>query len=185
MLVAALALCRQTTVRCPRLLTERQLKRHPTRVRLPGGRQTAVIPDGWLELQLEPPVAIALEVDRGSEGQQRWRQKVQALAAWASGPYQEAFASDNLTLAIVTPSRGRREQLAEWTSRALAASGYQELSPLFLFTSESLVERPPWEFFCTSSWQPLDGGRPVSLLDEPATLNQPPAKQPVVVLSPP
>ncbi len=45
-LVAALALCRQTTIRCPRLLTERQLKRHPVRVRLSGGRQTSVIPDG-------------------------------------------------------------------------------------------------------------------------------------------
>ncbi len=186
-LVAALALCRQTTIRCPRLLTERQLKRHPVRVSLPGGRQTSVIPDGWLELQLEPepPIAIALELDRGSEGQPRWRDKVQALAAWAAGPYQEALASDNLTLAIVTQSQARWEQLAEWTSRELAASGHEELAQLFLFTSDSPVERPPWEFFCLPLWQPLDGGRPVSLLDEPATLAQPPAKQPVVLLSPP
>lgn len=186
-LVAALALCRQTTIRCPRLLTERQLKRHPVRVRLPDGRQTSVIPDGWLELQLEPepPVAIALELDRGTEDQQRWRAKIQALAAWASGPYQEAFASDNLTLAIVTQSEARREQLADWTSRELAASGHEELAQLFVFTSDSPVQRPPFEFFCTSLWQPLDGGRPVSLLDEPATLAQPPARQPVVLLSPP
>ncbi len=187
-LVAALALCRQTTIRCPRLLTERQLKRHPVRVSLPGGRQTSVIPDGWFELQLEPepPVAIALELDRGSEGQPRWRQKVQALAAWARGPYQEAFASDNLTLAIVTQSPARLEQLADWTGRELAASNHEELAPLFLFTSESPVQRPPWEFFCTPLWQPLDGGRPVSLLDEPAILaGQPVVEQPVVVLSPP
>ncbi len=47
-------------------------------------------------------------------------------------------------------------------------------------------EHLPWEFFCTSLWQPLDGGRPVSLLDEPATLAaQPVAEQPMVVLSPP
>ncbi len=187
-LVAALALCRQTTIRCPRLFTERQLKRRPVRVSLPDGRQTSVIPDGWLELQLEPepPVAIALELDRGSEGQPRWRDKVQALGAWASGPYQEAFASDNLTIAIVTQSEARREQLADWTARELEASHQTQLAPLFLFTSESPVRRPPWEFFCTSVWQPLDGGRPVSLLDEPATLaGQPVAEQPVVVLSPP
>jgi hypothetical protein len=138
------------------------------RVRLPDGRESTVIPDAWLQLQIrhEPPVSISLELDRGTEEQKRWRQKVQALASWASGPYQDAFATDNLTLAVVAPTELRRERLRNWTRRELAAIKREELGELFLFTSESPVERPPFEFFCSSLWQTLDGGRPVGLLEE-------------------
>jgi hypothetical protein len=185
-LVAALALCRDSQISCPQLLNERQLKRRAVSVRLPGGRETRVIPDGWLQLQTgqEPPISIALELDRGTEEQKRWRQKVQALASWAGGPYQEAFATDNLTLAVVTPTEARREQPRDWTRRELAAIGREELGELFLFTSESPVLCSPFEFFCSPLWQTLDGGRPVGLLEEadaPAT-HPPPDRD--VVLAP-
>ncbi len=48
-------------------------------------------------------MAVALELDRGTEDQRRWRGKVAALAAWAMGPYREAFAAQTLTIAVVTP----------------------------------------------------------------------------------
>src|SRR5512135_2019586 len=102
----------------PRLLTERELKGNPARVDLVSGdgtstRSVAVIPDAWFELAVgaKKPIAIAIELDRGSEDQKRWRSKVAALAAWAVGPYREAFGADTLTIAVATPDALCRDQL--------------------------------------------------------------------------
>ncbi len=42
----------------------------------------------------------------------------------------------------------------------------QDLGELFLFTSVSPPLVSPWAFFCTPIWEPLDGSRPVSLLED-------------------
>ena len=73
------------------MLSERELKRNALRVRVPsvaGGeeRDVAVIPDAWFQLSYrnQSPYSIALELDRGTEDQKVWRQKVAAYVAWAS-----------------------------------------------------------------------------------------------------
>lgn len=186
-LVAAEHLCRiDTRVTLTRLLAERQLKRMNVRVQPVGGhddsRAVAVIPDAWFELQVldEPPIAIALELDRSTEHQNHWRRKIAALTAWAEGPYRAAFQADNLTVAVVTPSRQRREQLTDWTTRELQTIGRTGLAELFLLTEASPVTTPPETFFFEPLWYPAGEHDPVSLLDAPesaeeeVSLSQPP-----------
>src|SRR5512135_600693 len=142
-LIAAELLCRTApvAVSMPRLLTERELKVNPVRVDLTSSdgketRSVAVIPDAWFELSVssKKPIAIAIELDRGSEDQKRWREKVEALAAWARGPYREAFGNETLTIAVVTPEEARRDTLRTWTAQELSRIGQTELAEIFLFT---------------------------------------------------
>ncbi|MFE2245307.1 replication-relaxation family protein [Streptomyces lavendulae] len=178
-LVAAEMLCRDYLVSMPCLLTERQLKRMNVRVqpmRRPTTSQTAVIPDAWFVLVAgaHDPVCIALELDRGTEGQHHWRRKVASLVAWAEGPYREAFQADNLTVAVVVPTIARRVQLAAWTHEELAAIDRAELADIFLFTRASPVATDPFEFFFDPLWHSATQTAFVSLLDAP-----PPAAVPV------
>ncbi|MFD9978177.1 replication-relaxation family protein [Streptomyces sp. NPDC059017] len=171
-LVAAECLCRDTAVSMPRLLVERQLKRMNVRVQpagQPDARPAAVIPDAWFELVVteDEPVYVALELDRGTEGQQHWRRKVASLVAWADGPYREIFQADNLTVAVVVPSVARRIQLSEWTHDELASIDQTSLADIFLFTEASPVTTPPIELFLFPLWYPAGAGIPVSLLDLP------------------
>ncbi|KFF96130.1 hypothetical protein IQ62_38165 [Streptomyces scabiei] len=176
-LVAAERLCRGFQVSMPRLLTERQLKRSHVRVQ-PAGRpdapRTTVIPDAWFQLTTpgDDPVSIALELDRGTEGQQHWRRKVAALTAWAEGPYREAFETDNLTVAVVVPTVARREQLSEWTAQELAGIDRGELADIFLLTEASPVNTDPFEFFFSLLWYPAGQAYAVSLLDAPQTAEE-------------
>ncbi|MFD7261322.1 replication-relaxation family protein [Streptomyces sp. NPDC059874] len=182
-LVAAETLCRDYVVAMPCLLTERQLKRMNVRVQ-PAGRPkaslTAVIPDAWFVLTVgaQDPVCIALELDRGTEGQQHWRRKVAALVAWAEGPYREAFHADNLTVAVVVPTIARRVQLADWTHDELAAIDRTELGDIFLFTEASPVATDPFEFFFDPLWRSAAQTAFVSLLDapQPAVLEDTPVE---------
>lgn len=171
-LVAAEALCRDYLVTMPRLITERQIKRSPVRVR-PLGRpeapRVAVIPDAWFELTVQDEsFYIALEVDRSTEGQKHWRRKVAALSAWAEGPYRGAFQADNLTVAVTVPTVARRIQLSEWTHEELSDVGRSELADIFVFTDASSVETEPSQLFFDHLWYPAGSASPVGLLDVPA-----------------
>ncbi|MEV5879859.1 replication-relaxation family protein [Streptomyces sp. NPDC052101] len=171
-LVAAERLCRGFQVSMPRLLIERQLKRSGVRVQ-PAGRpdapRVAVIPDAWFQLTGVgcDPVSIALELDRGTEGQKHWRRKIAALTAWAEGPYRRAFETDNLTVAVAVPTTARRVQLSEWTAQELESIGRAEVSDIFLFSEASPVETDPFELFFSLCWYPAGQDYAVSLLDAP------------------
>ncbi|MFJ8565845.1 replication-relaxation family protein [Streptomyces sp. NPDC093514] len=176
-LVAAEMLCRDYVVSMPSLLTERQLKRMNIRVQpagQPSPRLTAVIPDGWFVLTVgnHDPVCIALELDRGTEGQQHWRRKIAALVAWAEGPYREAFQADNLTVAVVVPTRARLVQLIEWTGDELEAIGKTELADIFLFTEASPTATEPFDLFFSPLWHTAPtAGQLVSMLDAPPSVD--------------
>jgi hypothetical protein len=90
---------------------------------------------------------------------------------WAPGPYREAFATDNLTIAVVTPMPQRRDQLREWTLRELTGRQQPALADLFLFTAVSPVTTKPLEFFLDRLWYPSQQQDPVRLLNTP----EPPA----------
>lgn len=177
-LVAAECLCRTNTrFTLARLLSERQLKRMNVRVQPAGhddARAVAVIPDAWFEVQVldEPSIAIALELDRSTEHQKHWRRKIAALTAWAEGPYRSAFEADNLTVAVATPSRQRRDQLADWTWRELQTIGRTDLADIFLLTEASPVTTPPETFFFEPVWHPAGEQHPVSLLDAPEAIEK-------------
>jgi len=173
-MIAADRLCAEhSSITCPRMLSERELKRHALRVQVPsvgGGelRDVAVIPDAWFQLshRNKSPYSFALELDRSTEDQMVWRQKIAAYVAWAGGPYMEAFETDNVTVAVVCPDERRVAQLIEWTMRELTARSAQEYAELFLFTSESPVLSPE-RFFLDQVWFQADTGEAVSLVDFP------------------
>jgi hypothetical protein len=180
-LLAAERLTHAYPVTCPRLLTERELKHGALRVTVPAAsswtaeaaRSVAVIPDGWFQLSIDGgrPVSIALELDRATEDQKVWRQKVAAYAVWATGPYREAFETDNLTIAVVCPGdQRRRDLLTDWTTRELASRSLGELAEIFLFTAADAARVSPTQFFFSPLWVQPHRLRSLSLLDPP-TLN--------------
>jgi Replication-relaxation len=174
-MIAADRLCVENpSITCPRMLSERELKRNAVRVQAPsvaGGevRDVAVIPDAWFQLALGSgsPYSIALELDRGTEDQKVWREKIAAYVAWATGPYMQAFETDNVTVAVACPDDQRVEQLMDWTMRELIARRGQEYAELFLFTAASPVTTPVQTFVSDQVWFQADTGEAVSLLDFP------------------
>src|SRR3954453_1124921 len=156
-MIAADCLCRDVSgVECPRMLSERELKRGAIRVDIPpsphstndGPRKVAVIPDAWFQLSIngQRPMSIAVELDRATEDQKVWREKVAAYVVWGRGPYKEAFETDNLTIAVVCPDERRRAVLMDWTMRELKARELAEYGQLFLFTATSPVNVSPTRF---------------------------------------
>jgi hypothetical protein len=129
-------------------------------------RSIAVIPDAWFQLSYknENPYSIALELDRGTEDQKVWREKVAAYVIWAHGPYRDVFETDNVTVAVVCPDSVRVSQLIDWTMRELTDRAAEEYAELFLFTSESPVASPK-RFFLDNVWFQADTGEAVSLVD--------------------
>jgi hypothetical protein len=175
-MIAADRLCREQSVVCPRMLSERELKHGAVQVHVPPGptsmikeaRTVTVIPDAWFQLSLSgsEPHSIAVELDRGTEEQKVWRQKVAAYASWVDGSYQEAFETDNLTIATVCLTDSRVQQLSDWTLKELKSRNLEELADLFLFTAASPVTTAPADFFFRPLWQSV-GSQSLSLLETP------------------
>jgi hypothetical protein len=161
--------------------SERELKRGALKVDVParsgsdeGARKTAVIPDAWFQLWVqgtEAPNSIAVELDRGTEDQRAWRDKIAAYLMWATGPYKEAFETDNLTVAVVSPAADetRRAVLMHWTGQELRARNLEHLSEIFLFTTACPIETGPEDFFFSPVWRELDNSA-VALLQRPMTM---------------
>lgn len=164
---------------CPRMLSERELKRGAVRVEVPPSRNShsdvsrkvAVIPDPWFQLSVDGGVlsSIALELDRATEDQKAWRKKVTAYTVWAAGPYKQAFETDNLTIAVACPDERRRAVLIDWTMRELREREIDEYGQLFVFTATSPVDASPARFFFGKVWRQADSLDPVSLIDPPAS----------------
>jgi Replication-relaxation len=178
-MIAADRLCADNpSITCPRMLSERELKHNALRVQVPsvtGGevRDVAVIPDAWFQLSYRnrDPYSFALELDRATEDQKVWRQKVAAYVVWATEPYMEAFETDNVTIAVVCPDERRVDQLIDWTMRELTVRGSEDLAALFLFTSASPVASPE-RFFLDQVWFQADTGEAVALVDFPLASNE-------------
>jgi hypothetical protein len=134
-----------------RMLADHELKRDPIRATEPGGAKVAVVPDAFLELHIESRyrMCIALEYDRGTEEQKRWRSKVAAVRACIeAGTYQERFSTSSLTVAVVTSAGAKRvADLMRWTE--LELGDRPALHDVFRFTSAD----PTPEFFLDSCWR--------------------------------
>jgi len=175
-MIAADRVCRDISqISCWQMLSERELKRGALRVQVPPTprstgdtpRKVAVIPDAFFQLSVNdsPPVSISLELDRATEDQRVWRHKVAAYAVWANGPYQEAFETDNLTIAVACPTERRCTVLMDWTMRELQARELAEYAQLFLFTATAPVAVSPARFFFGKVWYQADSMTPVPLID--------------------
>jgi hypothetical protein len=141
---------------------EQELKRHPVRVKTSllqqgaGDEELSIVPDGWLDFSIagRERMSIVLELDRGTEEQRQWRRKVRGLVAFAQGPYQEAFGSDSITIAVaVTCGQQRVKTLLSWTERELNACNQRAMADLFLFSAVEADRLSPAELFLGPLWQ--------------------------------
>ncbi len=154
-----------------RMLHERALRRIPISVTDPDGRHASVIPDGWLDLRVTQPEGvdrscIALEIDRGTTEQKAFRRKLARWVAAADGPYQQAFGTDLLTVAIVaTPGEGRANQLLGWIAAELAVLHRQDQAGLFLVTAVDAAVVDPLVFSGGPVWWQSDQKTPGPLVE--------------------
>jgi hypothetical protein len=154
-----------------RMIGEREMKGRAVKVTMPGGRRRTVWPDAWVDLRIahrggEEQLCLAYEVDNGTEWQEAWRTKVQALLAYDSGPYERAFGADTpLTIVVVAPTIARRDQLRSWTEQELAQQRAGTKADLFLFGTmpEDLADAPP--FFLAPRWYLLGRAVPLPLVE--------------------
>lgn len=149
-------------------LHERDLKRTPVRVEDETGASITVVPDGWLDLRIDGAfqVCLVLELDRGTEEQKAWRRKVRGLVAYANGPYQEAFQTKSLTIAVVTTSGPRRLlDLLRWTERELIDLKEQQQGDLFLFTDVVPEAIVPSTLFLSHVWYRPFAADAIALVD--------------------
>ena len=168
-LISAELLCRaRPEFRLAQMLHERDLKRRPVRAEDDDGRAIAVVPDGWLDLRVNGAyqVCLALELDRGTEEQKVWRRKVRGLLAYANGPYQDAFQTRSLTIAVVaTSGDARLLQLLRWTESELAAMKEEGRGDLFVFTGLRAELVGLTDLFCSRRWRQPFGEQSIALLD--------------------
>jgi DNA-binding MarR family transcriptional regulator len=169
-LIAAELLARQQSgVIIDQVLHERELKHRP--VYIPGqgtGERVAVIPDAWLDIALparNERRCIAVEVDRSTMSQARWKQKVTALIAFCQGPYQEAFGREAITIIVVTPTEKRRDDLLIWTQQTLSSLQQAEEADLFRFASVDAAVVRPGDVFLSPIWYVPFAADPVPLLE--------------------
>jgi hypothetical protein len=149
-------------------LHERVLKRRPVEVTTPEDGTVRVIPDLWLDLHIDEAAraSIALEYDRATVSPAAWQRKIRALIAFADGPYQQAYGSESLTLAIATTGGDHHADLLRgWIEHELEHAGRREESELFLITAlpePSALD--PRTFFLSPAWMQPFGTHPVALL---------------------
>jgi len=163
-------------VRVQKLLLERDLRRLRVQVTVPRAsgyerdRRVGVIPDALFSLSIGGTTEdshFLLELDRGTERQQVWRDKVAALTLWVASPTSKPLlTTDYVTVMVVTTTERRRESLRAWTAAELDARGLaDEYSSMYAITNSSPVDTPPVDFFCGERWHPPAIGPLDSLID--------------------
>lgn len=114
-----------------------------------------LLPDGYAEVNDSgKSLAVFIEVDRGSEGLEVWRAKVQATLAYAaSGNFSQQFGHPQFRTLVVTNSQSRVTALRTATA-ALTEK-------IFRFTT---TERIKQETFWGAIWQKPKGDERLALL---------------------
>jgi hypothetical protein len=135
-------------------------------------RRVSVVPDALFSLRIgNATQTFLLELDRGTERQQAWRDKVATVTFWIAAPESQALLpTDYVTVMVVTTAGPtRREYLRYWTAAELHSRGLsEEYGSVFAFTDSSAVTTPVVEFFGGRHWHPAVTGALDSLIDLPA-----------------
>jgi hypothetical protein len=159
------------------VIMERELKRWRMQTIVPGlpgltqSRTVTVVPDALFSLTVGGVMQhFVLEVDRDTEHQRAWRDKVAALTSWLMSPETaELFPSDYIAVMIVTPDAERRNTLRVWTEEELRRRGFfDQYGSRFMITAPSPATMSPVEFFMGEHWHPPYIGSPDSLIDLPS-----------------
>jgi len=118
-----------------------------------------LIPDAFLLLRYDdgsPPrtFPILLELDRGTQQQRAWREKIRAYLAALDGPYQSFSNQQTLTIAIATPEGDARvKQLLAWTEAELTSQERADDAGIFLVTGVDPAESAPASFLLSPVWR--------------------------------
>ena len=133
-------------------------------------RQLPAIPDAYTRLQKVATASspsLWWEIDyKGKQEEKRWKQKIAAIVAcYQSGKYQEAFGTQNLTVAVVAyQGDARRNALVRWTEEALTVVANPEWGKNFRFTSCTPPVADPAEFISDAHWVIPFAARAVPLI---------------------
>jgi hypothetical protein len=180
LLIAGQLLCRQRPAfKLAKALHQQHFERQPVIVRRANGQPAKVKLDGFLDFEVHTASPyrspVCLELDRGTERRQKWRDKVRHLVWFLRGPYQETFSRTAVTIGVVaTPGRERLISLIGWTREELTElKASPEEIAAFRFASFPLdwrtaeAQRPtPDDIFLAPHWYPAFESKPVALFND-------------------
>src|SRR6266849_1405183 len=154
---------------------ERVLKHMPCKVDIGNGKTSAVVPDAWLDWQLETPFGAPgedrfstfVEVDRDTEDITQFKPKVRSYLAFANGAYK-VFGSDVFNVVFVVADGGQRrlQQLRKWTMEQLTEQETVDFSIFFKFALLPAAPIDAVSLFLSPVWYTLEDDRPVSLIEK-------------------
>ncbi len=155
---------------------DQELQRFPFRLDLPDGRKVSFVPDGFIALrqrvgERERILGICPELDRGTEEEAKWREKIRCYVAfYRSGAYQEAFGVEPILVPVVVKlERGHPEirmaNLIRWTEKELTDQRAATWGKSFRFTILDAGSTPPSEFLGGLHWRQPFTTEPSPLLE--------------------
>ena len=143
-----------------------ELQRFPYRLLLPDGREVSFVPDGFVALALGDQVgAFCAELDRGTEQEKQWRDKIRCYVTFYLTGYEKAFGYKQMIVPIGIKSSQHKNdvrlaQLLRWTEKELTDLGKPSWGSVFRFTTQDAAETAPREFFGAPIWQqPFGSGK--------------------------
>ncbi len=162
-----------------------ELSREPIKVQLQRGdppqeHQRSLAADAWFTFRqgTEREGDCWVEIDRATEGQKDWKDKVAAMiAAFAASsggqtPYEARFGSPNpILIAVAVVPRNpaeaplRVQNLVRWTTLELERLRARAFGDLFRFTGLNPALCTPEELFLQPSWVAPGVKEPVPLLE--------------------
>lgn len=136
-----------------------------------------VIPDAWLLFEqrqdglLTHAFPLLLEIDRGTEYQQKFKQHIRARLEFIKqgGGYSQLFATGAVTIAYATTGQtpeyrdSRRRALCAWTREVLAELHKENWASVFRFHSLCREEIETASLFEAPVWYRPDSEKPVRL----------------------
>ncbi len=123
--------------------------------------------DAFLIISSEDTIyPIGVEIDMGTEHEEQWRSKTAALVAWVRGPYRSLFPYKGITIATVTTTQNRLQQLCAWTRDELQTTGRGKYLDIFVFTDVA-PDSDPQLLFRSPVWYLAQQDQRLSLIDEP------------------
>jgi hypothetical protein len=136
-----------------------------------------MVPDAWLHFERQVGGAkspILLELDRGSEYQERFKHHVRSrLAFIQSGEYEALFHTPAVLIAYATTGQvadyaeSRRQSMAAWTREVLKERNLASWSGIFRFTAVSYetLYKDAQALLTKPVWYRADSTSPVPLLE--------------------
>jgi hypothetical protein len=135
-----------------------------------------VVPDAWLlferlkEGQVERSFPILLEIDRGSEYSQKFKQQVHTRIEYIkSGAYSKIFGTEAVIVAYATTgerpeyAQSRQQTLCTWTKEVLDELGKKAWAGVFRFHSLNYKDMYQSSMFESRVWYRPDSDKPVTL----------------------